>query len=172
MPIIARGSSKTAFEPCPEGVQQAVCCDVIDLGVQETPWGAKHKVDIRFQSAETMADDKPYLVTRKFTLSLHEKANLRAFLESWRGRTFTDEEVQGFDLERLLGANAMINVVHKPGSKGNVIFANIISIMPLPKGLPKIGVVDYERVVARVTEPEPDEQVPQDLTEDYEDVGF
>ena len=34
MAIIAKGSS---FVPCPAGLHQAVCCDVIDLGIVPTP---------------------------------------------------------------------------------------------------------------------------------------
>lgn len=157
MPIIAKGSS-TKFEPCPAGVQHAVCCDVVDLGQLDTPWGAKWKIDICWQTAETMEDGRPYLVKKRYTLSLNEKANLRHDLEAWRGRAFTEAELEGFDIEALIGANCQLNVVHKAGSKGGT-FANVVSIMPLAKKTQKIDVTpDYIRVCERDTEPEPDEQ--------------
>ncbi len=155
MAIIASGKS-TNFVPCPEGTQQAVCADVVDLGVIETAFGAKHKVDVVWQSAELMENDKPFLVKKRYTLSLNEKANLRHDLESWRGKAFTEIELDGFDLEKLIGVNALVNVVHKKGSKGGV-FANVVSVMPLARSMPKIAVSEYVRVQDRVTEPEPGE---------------
>ncbi|MDH5244837.1 MAG: hypothetical protein OEW98_00185 [Betaproteobacteria bacterium] len=158
MPIIAKGSPR-AFEPCPAGVQQAVCCDVVDLGLRETPYGEKHKVDIRWQTAELMPSGQPYLVNKRYTLSLNEKATLRHDLEAWRGKAFTDAEIEGFDLERLIGVNALLNIVHGTGSKGGV-FANVASIMPLAKKMTAVKVADdYVRVQDRTTTPEPTEQV-------------
>ena len=40
-------------------------------------------------------------VARVYTLCLHERAALRKDLESWRGRKFTEQELDGFDLEKL-----------------------------------------------------------------------
>ena len=166
MPIIASGKAGN-FVPCPEGTQQAVCCDVVDKGLMETPWGQKHKIDVVWQSAELMPNDKPFLVSKRYTLSLSDKANLRHDLESWRGRPFSEDELDGFDVEKLIGVNALVNVVHKKGSKGGV-FANVIAIMPLPRSMPKIVASDYTRVVNRATEPEPDET----FEAEREDIPF
>ena len=43
-----------------------------------------------------MPDGKPFLVRRRYTASLHEKSALRKDLESWRGRAFTNVELDGF----------------------------------------------------------------------------
>ena len=138
MPIIAkRGAS---FNPAPEGPQQAVCVDVVDLGMVEEQWGdnepqLKPKVRLMWHSIEIDPDTKkPYSIVEKYTLSLHEKAKLRAVLESWRGKKFTDEEAEGFDLETLLGVNAYLSIVHHKG------YGNISAIMPLPKGMPSIPI--------------------------------
>jgi len=156
VPIIAKGSSKQ-FEPCPEGVHQAVCCDVIDLGEIETMYGPKWKIDIRWQVSETMADGQPYLVNKRYTKSLNEKATLRHDLEAWRGRAFTEAELAGFDIEVLIGVNCLLNVQHKQGSKGGT-FANVVSIMPITKGMTKLKVADdYIRHQDRNTTPEPEQ---------------
>ena len=44
--LIAREPA-SRFTPCPEGLHQAVCVDVEDCGVCETPYGPKHKVQLR-----------------------------------------------------------------------------------------------------------------------------
>lgn len=148
MPIIATDNSKP-FTPAPEGVDQAVCCDVVDLGMEDGQYGEKHKVSIRWQTSTLNPDDgRPYLVQRKYTLSLNEKAALRGDLEAWRGRKFTPAELAGFDLEKLIGVNCQLNVLHHTTPDGKV-YANVQSIMPLGKGMEKIEVVGYTRVKDR-----------------------
>ena len=120
MSIIAR-KDKGNFIPAPVGLWPAVCCDVVDLGMVPSQWGPKHKVQIRWLvAAEPKREDgKPHMVSKKYTLSLHEKANLRQMLEVWRGKKFTDEELNGFDLEVLLKAPCMLQVAHETGQDGS-----------------------------------------------------
>ncbi len=155
MPIIANAGS-AAFTPCPAGPQQACCVDVCDLGLIKNelfpnPDGTakwQHKIDIVWQSADLMDDGRPYLIKKRYTLSLGEKATLRHDLASWRGRDFTPAELEAFDVEKLIGVNAIINVAHKKGSRGGT-FANVVSVMPLMKNQTKILPVDYVRVCDR-----------------------
>ena len=75
-----------------------------------------------------------FIVSKEFTLSLHEKASLRKFLESWRGKGFTEQEAAHFDVSKLLGKPCMLNIIHKTKLDGN-IRADISSVSPIPKGL-------------------------------------
>lgn len=158
MPIIAKGGSSD-FVPCPAGVHQAVCVDVVDLGMLDSQFGTKHKISIRWQVNEAMENGKPFLVQKRYTLSLNEKATLRHDLESWRGKAFTEDESQGFDVERLLGVNAMLNVMHKKGDKGGT-FANVAAVMPLAKGFTKMAGRDYVRECDRKSTAASDEHEP------------
>lgn len=144
------------FKPCPEGPQRLVCCDVVDHGMLTDTFGkTKHKGTIVWQSEHPIPDGeaagKPFIVQRRFTLSLHEKAELRKYLESWRGRKFTAEELHSFDLERLIGANAYAQVIQMQKPRG--VFAEVIAIMPLPAGQAKLTVRDYIRVQDRAPKP-------------------
>jgi hypothetical protein len=152
MPIIATaGADSTNYTPAPEGVHQAVCVDVIDKGMVETkgfdgkPPKKKHMVSIAWQIDETRDDGKRYLVYRRYTLSLNEKASLRKDLESWRGRKFTRDEEMGFDVEKLIGVNCMLNIQHNVS--GEKTYANVVSVMPLHKSLTsrKLDPLDYVR---------------------------
>jgi hypothetical protein len=67
-------------------------------------------------------------------LSLNEKSTLYALLTSWRGKAFTPEELKRFDLGKIAGKPAFINVTHSV--KGDRTYANLTSIMPLPKAIP------------------------------------
>lgn len=131
------------FEPVEAGAHAARCVSVVDLGVQQTPWGGKEKVYIGFEVPShrvewTDKDGKehegPALIGMTVTNSINEKSILGQFLTSWRGVAFTEDERKGFDLWQILGAPALINVVHKP--KDDKVFANITGIMRLPKGIP------------------------------------
>lgn len=149
MPIIAKDNRKE-FTPAPEGLHQAVCVDVVDLGTQSTPWGEKLQVDLRWQLEDVDPEtERRFMVSKRYTLSLNEKATLRQHLEAWRGRKFTPQELQGFDLEVLLGVNCQVQVVHVLTEKGN-LFANVQAIVPLGKGMTKIRPgEDYVRVKDR-----------------------
>lgn len=152
MAIMASKGSGGNYKPCPTGSHAAVCCDVVDLGNVKTNFGGKektqHKVNLVWQVDERRDDGKPFLVFKRYTLSLHEKAALRKDLESWRGRAFTEEELEGFDLENLLGAPAMLSVVHN--AQGGNVYANVSAIMKLPRGMNPLTVAkDYVRVVDR-----------------------
>lgn len=128
-----------SFELVPAGVYSAVCTRVIDLGLQHNMKFGKdeHKVLIQFEIDAKMTDGKPFMIGNRYTVSLGQKAHLRADLESWRGRPFTQAELDAFDLRAVLGAPAMLNVMHSPDGK----YSNIASIMPLPRGMQKLAPV-------------------------------
>jgi hypothetical protein len=179
MPIIATvGSDSQTFTPAPAGVHQAVCVDIVDLGIVEVTWQGKtkqqHKINIAWQIDEPRDDVKPYLVFKRYTLSLSEKATLRKDLESWRGKKFTRDEEMGFDVETVLGANCLLNIQHN--TVGDKTYANVVSIMPLVKGMPKIAARDYVRKQDRQPEQPSqatnyhDDPPPAELTED--DIPF
>jgi hypothetical protein len=107
----------------------------------------QHKVRIVWQLEDMMADGKPFLIQKRYTLSLHEKANLRKDLESWRGRSFTPEELIKFDVETIIGKNAQLNIQHI--TKDGKTYANVVSIVPLGKTMQKIEPMGYVRVQDR-----------------------
>lgn len=144
MPIIAR-KPESSFTPCPEGLHQAVCVDVVDLGIVSGQFGEKHKVEVRWQvDVEDEQRGKRYELRKWYTLSLHEKANLRKDLECWRGRKFTENELAGFDLEHLIGVNCQLQVIHNISDEGKT-YDNVQAIVPHNSKIPKIAPQDYTR---------------------------
>lgn len=125
------------FKQCPPGVHVARCIKIIDLGTQHGEYQSKptirEQVIIQWEvPGETVDTDKgaaPMIVSKFYTNSLGEKANLRADLEMWRGKQFTPEELGGFDLERVLGVPALVNVIHTDAGR-----ARVKGVMSLPKG--------------------------------------
>ncbi len=151
------------FQLAPEGQHQAVCVDVVDLGMVAVEWqGQKktqHKCRLVWEVDEKMPNGKRFTVRRQFTASLGMKANLRGFLEAWRGRPFTDAELAGFDTEQLIGVNALIQVVHT--KKGDKTYDNINAIMRLAKGMTPIEpTADYVRVQDRTNGQQEADEIP------------
>lgn len=134
--------------PSPGSVQ-GVLAEVVDLGIVTTEWNGEkrdsHKCLLTFEIDETVereGTEQRMIVSRRFTASLNEKAALRQFLEGWRGKTFTDEELAGFDLDKIVGTNAILSLVHNT-DKGKT-YCNIDSAAALLKGMEKITVsLDY-----------------------------
>lgn len=168
MAIIAKGGGN--YKLAPAGLHQAVCVDVVDLGEEKSERYGKtqQKVRLVWQLGELDPETgKPFLISRKYTNSLGEKAILRKDLEGWRSRPFSKEELVGFDLERLLGVGAQLMVVHAEKEGGT--FSNVQAIVPVAKGAERLFPRDYVRVVNR--DPK-DAQSQQEIVIDDEGVPF
>ena len=112
------------------GLQNGVCTKVFDLGIQTEMFQGQtktqHKIMVVWELAETINDPnneyhgRRLTVTKEYTLSLGDKANLRKDLEMWRGKQFAPEQLaDGFDLEKLLGVMCTLTLVHKTSAAGN-----------------------------------------------------
>jgi hypothetical protein len=134
------------FRPHPQGQFRAICMDVVDLGMVENKRFGKvqHKIAVVFHSDEKMDDGKPFEIWERFTATLSDQGHLRPFLESWRGRAFTPEELKGFDLEKLIGVNAVIQVIQT--QKDGKTYGNVRGIMLPMRGVEKLDPTpDYIR---------------------------
>jgi hypothetical protein len=126
-------------ETVPAGTCAARCYQIVDLGHQTTSFEGEVKVvpqvRITWELAELMEDGRPFSISREYTASFGPKANLRKMLEAWRGRPFTQEELNSFSLENVLSAPCMLSVIHKPSKDGTKMYANVGSVVALPKGM-------------------------------------
>lgn len=142
MSLVLTESNGAGFEPVPPGTYPAVCYMMVGIGEQfsERFQNSSKQLVIGWQiPSETIEIEgkvEPRIVTKQYTASLNTKANLRSDLIAWRGRDFTDEELSGFDIRKIVGAPCMLSVINKTSSSGKV-FANVAGILALPKGMPK-----------------------------------
>lgn len=146
MAINASTNSKPR-ELIPAGNYLARCYQMIEIGtVKETVMGTEKvltKVRIGWELPTELRvfheekGEQPLVISKEFTLSLHEKSALRIALKSWRGKDFTEDEAKGFDITKLLGVPCMINIIHNPSkSDPTKIYEQISGITPVPKGMP------------------------------------
>lgn len=161
------------FTPAPAGFFPAVCCDIVDKGIQDGPFGPKHKVEIWWQLSEVdPASKKRFLARRRYNAGLGSStkpSDLRRDLETWRNRPFTKEEAADFDLDVLLTKNCQLQIVHKIKDGGT--FANVTMVAPPTKGAAPLVMTDYTRVAttpttttggapAAAADDDPDDEVP------------
>ena len=138
-----------SIEPIENGNHHGVCVAVIDLGTQynETFKKSQPKIMITWElpdfpilgeGGEPDESQGFRLISKEYTAILHEKSNLYCDLVSWRGRDFTEEELEGFNVKKILGANCLVNVVRV--SKGSKTYANVAAVAKLPKAMmAKVG---------------------------------
>lgn len=171
-----RGGERKQFPVPPEGLWQGVCADAWDIWTEPRPerWGGGvvDKTRLVWQVNKVNKETgKPYEASQVYTASLFDKAKLRAHLEAWRGRKFTKEELAEFELERLIGANCQLQIVHNLGSDG-ITYANVQAIVPLAKGMVPMRVsADFVRKKDR-TKVQPDDQGGPGAPADDDDVPF
>jgi hypothetical protein len=132
------------FEVAPAGNHLAICNAVVDLGLQPGSRmypEPKHQVYLRFElpqervkySKDGVEVDGPMSIGRTFTASMSGKANLRKFVESWRGAQFTDAQAADFDFKKLLGQKCLLNITHT--ERDGKTYANVTAATPVPKGM-------------------------------------
>jgi len=135
--MIAKENSKP-FTPLPAGSHIARCFGLISLGTQASPnFKPSSKMMLTFEVPGELVDNDektPMTISKEYTVSLSEKANLRKDLNSWRGRPFTKDELNGFAVEKVLGCACMLSVIHEESNKGST-YAKIVGISAVPKGV-------------------------------------
>jgi hypothetical protein len=130
--------------PVPAGTHIAICDIVADLGIQPGSGmypAPKRKVYIRFELPNERIDfekdgkkqNGPAVISKTYTASMNEKANLRKDMEGWRGEAMSDEKAEDFDVAVVLGKACMLSITHT--QKGEKTYANIVGISKLMKGI-------------------------------------
>lgn len=144
--IVLSGETKgNDLKALPEGVYVGVCYGIYDVGTQTSEWNGETKQkreiiiawEIPDERFEVERDGKkvnlPRAISKIYTASLGEKANLRRDLVNWRGKDFSDSELKAFSLKNILGKACQLQVVHR--KSGDKTYHNVSSIMALPKGM-------------------------------------
>lgn len=128
------------YELAPAGTHVARCYAVIDLGMQDSQWGPKPKVHIRWELCNEMMDNdgepRPFSVGATYTNSTDPKANLRHMLESWAGKSMTAEQEKAFELEGMIGKACQVTISHEAGKRDpSKTYATVKAVTPLAKGM-------------------------------------
>ena len=130
--------AKPKVPPVEPGVYMAVCIGFVDLGEQ---YSEKFKSysnkgmyiwELPGETIEVDGEIKPRQLSKEFAISSSNKSNLRKFIESWNGKSYSDEEFLEFDLFDQIGKSCQLNVVLNETKE----YANVDNLMPIPRGFP------------------------------------
>jgi len=127
----------------PAGNHIARCYSVVDLGThtEDGAYGVKtnRKIRISWELPDELHQfreekgEEPFAVHKTYNFTMGEKSTMRKDLEAWRGKPFTAEEMNSFELKNLLGTACMVNVTH--AEKKNATYANVDGVTAIPKAL-------------------------------------
>lgn len=145
MAILAEKKEGGNFQKIEPGTYIARCYSMIEIGTIKEDYNGESKmqkkVNITWELPtekavfNTEKGEEPFVVSKTYTLSMHEKSTLRRDLESWRGKGFTEEEAKKFDITKLLGVPAMISVIQRPKKNdATKTVTDVSSITKPPKG--------------------------------------
>jgi len=148
MGIVAKSSGQDfENELLPAGTHTAVCYAMIDLGTQDTEFNGvkskKRQVRIVWELTDERKvfdearGEEPLSAGKNFTLSMHEKAGLRKFIENWRGTKYSDSEAEAVEITVLLGVPCLLSIAHGKNETTGKEYAQINSASKLIKGMAK-----------------------------------
>lgn len=134
---------KGDFKPVPAGNHTSICTGVAFIGYQNITYQGNTKTlsqliirwEIPGERVEIDGVSKPMIIYKTYTVSLYVKSALYNDLVSWRGKKFTQEEMEGFDVFNVVGAPCQLNIVHD--EYNGKVYAKIKSIAQLPKDTKK-----------------------------------
>ena len=128
-----------SYELIPAGSHVATCCIVAFIGWHPNPFQSGKlvpKTVFSFELAdERNKEGKPFTISLIMRDSLHVKAEMRKMLENWRSKPFTNDELRGFEITKVLGQACMVSVIHKDSNGEKK--ARIGSVSKLPKTVTK-----------------------------------
>ena len=129
--MIIKETRSGGIEEKQPGVYDAICVGLIDVGTKQDKFTEKdkHQVLIQFELLDQFYTDSNGEEQRSthsqfYTLSVHEKSNLRKALRGWRGRDFTADELAGFELKNILSKPCKLVITHN--ENGKAIIDNVL----------------------------------------------
>ena len=143
--IVKGGESN--FKALEGGTYLGICSAMISLGLQEQDYQGETRKTKRIMFVFTLpgetyeyeGETRCRTLMKEYTASIAPKAALKKDLESWRGRAFTDQELEAFELVNVLGKPVMLSLIaeEKNGKSYNKIngLAKIAKGMTVPEGI-------------------------------------
>ena len=133
-----KDKAKPKAPPVEPGVYMAVCVGVVDLGEQYSEKFKNYANKVKFvwalpsETIEIEGKTEERQLSKEFSVSVSKKGGLRAFLESWNSKSYSDDEFAELDLFDQLGKPCQLQVVLNDTKE----YSNVANLMPLPKGMP------------------------------------
>jgi hypothetical protein len=152
--MVLQCKDSSNFKPHPPGIYQALCVDVIDLGLQWSEFQGrrelKRKLKLVFETEYVGEDGRRGIVTsKKFNVTMHPKSKLAEFVGKWRGRPLVPGE--NVDLNKLPGASCTLVLSHQLSLQGRT-YACIDAVSQPTKKVQPSGTYDGVAMRQRLAE--------------------
>jgi hypothetical protein len=137
------GTNTGGFEAPEAGTDTGILIRIIDIGTHTSTYqgqeSARRKVVFVFELPNQKGQERtPLTVSKFYTFSMHEKANLRRDLETWRGKPYTSAELEVFDPARLLGQPCLLTLKERTTADGKLRI-DVAQITSLAKEMSRPG---------------------------------
>lgn len=159
--LIAKEPPQSEWPKPESGLHNAICIKLIDMGTQTSNYKGKETIRRRFRIVWELYETafqlnentemQPHTIEKEYTLSLHYNANLRQDLDSWRGVEFQKNELDRFEMRKILGQPCILNIVIKTSEKGrdyakveNIIKMKTSDVEKVPTPYNKIEMFSFE----------------------------
>jgi len=135
---VSAGNNGDFQQPEP-GTYLARCIRITDIGTQSGEYQGKatsrRQLILGWELPEELIptgerQGEPFMVSKFYTMSLNEKATLRHDLVAWRGKEFTANELEGFEMKNVLGAACMVTVTLNDSGR-----TKVASVAGVPKSM-------------------------------------
>lgn len=144
--------SESKFRPHSTGMHVAKCVDIVDFGMCVSDYAGKPKslspkCALVFRTGEVNDQTGEVIdLVAEFGVFMSAKAKLRALLESWRGKPYTEEQArEGVPLDKLVGKWAYLNVGQRTSPTSGRTYAVILSANPVPQTVKLPDLPGYSR---------------------------
>ncbi len=141
----------------PGGNYPATCYQMIEVGTETIEYMGESKkqkkVRLYFELPGELfvfregEPKKPFSIDMKFTLSMYERASLRHFIGSWRGKPLEDKEADRFDVSVLVGKACLLTIGQELSKRGTT-YNKIMGVGPLVKGMVKPNPINPQRILS------------------------
>lgn len=138
----AGGSSIPVIEA---GTYPARCIQIVHIGTVNDEYQGKkmtpNKVRLAWElptelyTFDEARGPEPRIISKEYTLSLGDRANLRKDLDAWRGKPFTEAELKGFDVSAVIGAPCQLSIGNGVGVASGKPYAKITAVAKVMKGV-------------------------------------
>lgn len=145
MAIIAKETGGSNIPAIEAGTHVARCIQIVHVGTVPDEYKGKkmtpNKVRIAWELPNELYEfdeakgEEPRMISKEYTLSLSDKATLRKDLEAWRGTPFTEDELKGFDITKVIGQPCMLTVVNGTSQATGNTYAKVQSVGKIVKGM-------------------------------------
>lgn len=148
-----------SFEPIPMGIYQVLVADV-NMVSQFNSFKGRDEDKLNYTlivlddvKCPDESSTRGRYLFKRCTNSLHEKSELYKMVKAILGRNLTKEELEGFDVESIIGKQVRVMVNQKPNKEETVIYNNVIEFTHADKDMEPVEYKAKPAVVEKSSHP-------------------